>query len=103
MTGNGNGATVELRLAEAGEAGVVRRLAALDSAPGLEGPVLLALLDGEAVAGLSLRDRRVVANPFVATADAVVLLRVRAEHLCGAPARRRRERSPVLRFAWLTW
>jgi len=105
MNGSGseNGARLELRLAEPGEAGVIRRLAALDDARELEGPVLLALLDGEAVAGLSLRDGRVVANPFVAAADAVTLLRLRAEHLSGAPARRRRTPMPLLRFAWLTW
>jgi hypothetical protein len=92
-------ATVELRLADAGEAGVVRRLASLDDAPELEGPVLLALLDGDAVAGLSLHDRRVVANPFVAADEAVALLRLRAEHMSGASARRRRRRRWGLRFA----
>jgi hypothetical protein len=98
-----NGTTMELRLAELGDAGVVRRLADLDDARELEGPVLLALLDGDAVAGLSLRDGRVVANPFVASADAVALLRLRARHLSGALPRRRRTPSPLLRFAWLTW
>jgi hypothetical protein len=83
---------VELRLADAGDAHVVRRLAELDSAGELEGPVLLALLDGEAVAGLSLSDRRVVANPFVPGHQAVALLRLRAEHLSSAPVRRRRLR-----------
>jgi hypothetical protein len=103
MSGNGNGVRVELRRAAADEAGVVRRLAALDDAREPEGPVLLALLDGEAVAALSLRDGRVVANPFVATADAVALLRLRAAHLSGAPAPRRHMPVPSLRFAWLTW
>jgi hypothetical protein len=90
---------VELRLADAGDARVVRRLADLDSAPSLEGPVLLALLDGDAVAGMSLRDGRVVANPFVAANQAVALLRLRAEHLSGAPVRRRLRRLLRLRLA----
>jgi hypothetical protein len=90
---------VELRLAEAGDARVVARLADLDSAPELEGPVLLALLDGDAVAGMSLRDGRVVADPFVPASQAVALLRLRAEHLSGARIRRRLRRLPRLRFA----
>jgi hypothetical protein len=90
---------VELRIADAGDAHVVARLAELDSARELEGPVLLALLDGDAVAGMSLRDGRVVANPFVPANQAVALLRLRAEHLSGAPARRRLRRLPRLRLA----
>src|SRR2546430_2490068 len=81
---------IELRTVHAAEeADVVRRLAALDDAPELEGQVLLALIDGEAVAALGLRDGRVVANPFVATHEAVALLRIRAQHLSGARPRRR--------------
>ncbi len=75
--------TVALRLAGSDEAHMVRRLAALDDAPTLEGPVLLALVDGEPVAALSLVDRRVVANPFLFTRDLVDLLRLRAEHISG--------------------
>jgi hypothetical protein len=97
--GEGRASRVELRLAEHDDAGIIRRLAALDDARELEGPVLLALIDGDAVAGLSLRDRRVVANPFVPTTHAVALMRLRAEHLSSAPARRRRIRLPRLRLA----
>jgi hypothetical protein len=46
--------SIELRPARVDEAHVVRRLAALDEAPALEGQVLLALVDGDAVAALSL-------------------------------------------------
>jgi hypothetical protein len=84
--------TVELRLASGGEGHVVRRLAALDDAAELEGPVLLAVVDGDAVAGLSLRDGRVVANPFVSTRETVALLHLRAENLSQVPARHRRLR-----------
>jgi hypothetical protein len=71
---------IELRLAHAAETHVLTRLAALDDAPELEGQVLLALIDGVAQAGLSLRDGRIVANPFVRTHEAVALLRLRAAH-----------------------
>jgi hypothetical protein len=95
-----SGPTVELRAAGADDAAITRRLAALDDAPELEGPVLLASVDGEAVAALSVDDGRVVANPFVPTAHAVSLLRIRAEHLANASSRRRRRlRVPRLRLA----
>ena len=90
---------VELRLAENDDAGIVRRLAALDDARELEGRVLLALIDGDLVAALSLDDGRVVANPFVATAQTVTLIRLRAEHLSGVQPHRRRIRLPRLRSA----
>jgi hypothetical protein len=94
-SGNADAPTIELRVAHADEVQVVRRLAALDDAPELEGQVVLALIGGEAVAGLSLRDRRVVANPFVPTGEAVALLRLRAEHL--SPARPRHRLGRILR------
>ena len=95
-----SGPTVELRPARAADEAVTRRLAALDDAPGLEGPVLLAVVDGDVVAALALDDNRVVANPFVPTAHAVSLLRARADHLSGVSARRRRRiRLPRVRWA----
>ena len=75
--------TIALRLAETDETGRVQHLAALDSAPALEGQVLLAVADGEPIAAVSLKDGRVVANPFVCTAEAVALLRLREQHLRG--------------------
>jgi hypothetical protein len=80
---------IALRLADAAEADVVHRLAALDDAPDLEGQVLLAFVDGAPIAALSLRDGRVVANPFVPTQEAVELLRLRESHLLGRSGRRR--------------
>jgi hypothetical protein len=79
---------IELRFARPDEADGVRRLAELDSAPELTGQVVIALLNGEPVAGLSLLDERVVANPFVSTREAVTLLRLRAEQLSDAPTHR---------------
>jgi hypothetical protein len=86
---------IVLRAASQDDGAVVRRLADLDDAPALEGPVLLALIDGEPAAALSLLDGRVVANPFVLTQDAVALLRLRRTHLSGA--RRRRRWRTILR------
>ena len=89
---------VELRAAHVRDAEALRRLAALDDAAELQGRVLLALIDGDPVAALSLHDGRVVANPFVATVETVALLRLRAEQM--GPARaRRRLRIPRLRLA----
>jgi hypothetical protein len=87
--------TVALRVAQADESALVRRLAALDDSPPLDGQVLLALVDGEAVAAVSLRDGRVVANPFRPTADTVRLLNLRASQLGRRTARRpARSRAP---------
>jgi hypothetical protein len=90
---------IELRLARDGEDRVVRRLAALDDAPELEEPAMLALIDGEAVAAMSLGDLRIVANPFVRTQHAVTLLRLRGDHLSDRRARRRPRPRLRPRFA----
>jgi hypothetical protein len=91
-----NDHTLELRLARDDDAPAVRRLAALDDAPQLRGPVLLALVDDVAVAATSLSDGRVVANPFLPTAETVSLLSMRAGQLSEHPVRRR---LPRLRAA----
>ena len=80
-------AALTLRVASAGDAAALERLAALDSAAPLTGTVLLAEHGEDAVAALSLADGRVVADPFVLTADVVTLLRV---HAAGRAARRSR-------------
>lgn len=90
--------TIALRTAGPADAPAVSRLAALDSAAPPAGEVLLAEVDGEAVAALSLADGRVVASPMVPTAEARALLALRAAHLGGVRARRRWGR-PGLRAA----
>ena len=67
----------------------LRRLAALDSAEPLRGPALLAEVDGELRAALSLGDGRVIADPFRHSAAVVVMLRSRAAQLRARPERRR--------------
>jgi hypothetical protein len=96
MTNSPHNPTLALRIARDDEAFVVRRLAALDDAPPLKGEVMLAIVDGEAVAAASLGDGRVVANPFVRTAETVTLLSMRISQLSDRPARRR---MPRLRAA----
>lgn len=83
-----------VRLAHPDEVGTLRRLAQVDDAPELAGEVLVATIDEDVVAALSLDDGRVVANPFVLTSDAVELLRRSAAALTG---RRRRRWRSVLR------
>jgi hypothetical protein len=81
--------TIALRLADDDDADVLLTLAALDGALPLKGQALLALVDGELVAALSLEDHRVIADPFMRSDDAVALLRLRAAHLRGQRTRRR--------------
>ena len=84
-------AEVAIRQAGPADATAVARLAALDEARMPAGAVMLAEVDGEAWAALSLEDGHAVADPFRPAAAVVDLLRTRADHL-GAPlpaARRR--------------
>lgn len=81
-----------LRMADAGDAPALERLAELDEEPALSGQVLLALIDGEPVAALSLQDGRVTSDPFVLTGNAVALLRLRARQLLGRTERQPRRR-----------
>ena len=90
--------TVALRVAHDDETDVVRRLAQLDDAPTPSGEILLALVDGEPVAALSLSDGRVVANPFVRTADAVALLEIRAAQIAASAERSRRRLADNWRY-----
>ncbi len=89
---------VALRPAQPEDARALKILAELDEEPELSGETLLALIDGDAVAALSLEDGRVVSNPFVATREAVSLLKLRADHLVGRRSRQPRRRWR-LRFA----
>jgi hypothetical protein len=83
---------VTLRFAFPDDVESLARLAALDSADPPVGTVLLAEVEGELHAALSLADGRVVADPFQPTAELLELLRARARQLsrAGASPRRRR-------------
>jgi hypothetical protein len=83
-------APITLRLAAPADGHALRRLAELDSADPLAGIVLVAAIDGEVLAALSVPERRAIANPFRHTAELVALLQVRAGQLsdrAGAPRR----------------
>lgn len=94
-----NDFTLAIRLAHADEDLALRRLADLDDAPPLQGDVLIALVDGEAVAAASLSDGRAVANPFLPTADLVAMLSLRARQLGRRRPPRHQWRIPRLRAA----
>jgi hypothetical protein len=86
-------ASITIRRAYADDAPELRHLAALDSAAcPPSAPLLLAEVDGELKAALSLADGRSIADPFTRTAELVELLRKAA-----APADRHRRRGLALR------
>jgi hypothetical protein len=72
---------VTIRHAFPDDSVVLLRLAALDSAEPLVAPVLVAEVDGQVRAALSLRDGSVIADPFHRTQPLIELLLARVEHL----------------------
>ena len=66
---------ITIRQSTVADARELRRLAELDSARPLSGPVLLAEHAGHAVAAVSLDGRRSIADPFLPTAEVVEMLR----------------------------
>lgn len=84
--------TITIRPAYADDDSSLVRLAALDSAAVPAGPLLLADVDGELRAALSLSDGHVIADPFSPTLDLIDLLRVHAAARPAASSRRRRSR-----------
>lgn len=82
---------VAIRRAQDADVPLLHDLAELDSRKPLEGPVLVALVEGRMWAALGLDDHRIIADPFLPTAPAVELLRLRARQLqapVGRSARR---------------
>jgi hypothetical protein len=99
--------SLTVRQARAGEPGM-EVLAQLDSVKPLTGTVLVAEVEGRPIAAISVEDGRTAADPFVPSADAVAVLRMRAAQLqpgVTAGARRRRlvgrraHRRPAVRAA----
>ena len=88
---NSLGSQILIRPGYADDGRALQRLAALDSAAGPpSAPVLVAEVDGELSAALSLRDGSVIADPFRPTAQIVALLRAHAAASTPTPRRRRR-------------
>jgi hypothetical protein len=77
---------VTVRRATHDDGPALARLAALDCSSVPSEPVLLAEVDGTAMAAISIADGHVVADPFERTADLVELLRVRAAQSSREPA-----------------
>jgi hypothetical protein len=72
---------VTVRFAAPDDARELERIADLDSASLPADPLLIGERAGQPIAALSLADGALVANPFVASADVVALLRLRALQL----------------------
>jgi hypothetical protein len=83
-----------IRFAYADDDAALKRLAALDSQPVPEGPLLVAEVGGELWAAVTIAPEPIaIADPFRPTAELVALLRERVARLTGrgrhtAPARR---------------
>jgi hypothetical protein len=85
------GTQILIRPGYADDERALMRLAALDSAAGPpQGPLLLAEVDGELTAALSLHDGSVIADPFRPSAQIVALLRAHAAAVRPTPRKRRR-------------
>jgi hypothetical protein len=72
------------------DARALARLAALDSARVPASPLLMAEVEGELRAAVSLTDGRTIADPFQRTASLVALLTMRAGQLQAEPTPSRR-------------
>ena len=81
MRAPGPTATLTLRLATAEDAQALERLAVLYDRPALAGPIVLALVEGELQAALSLEGGSELMEPFLPTAGLVDLLELRARQL----------------------
>jgi hypothetical protein len=69
---------IVIREATAADRGRLSRLAELDSSRAPADPVLIAEVDGELLAAVSMRDWRLVADPWRVTADLVEVLGIHA-------------------------
>ena len=79
MHADGHG--ISIRLAGQADGEAVHRLAELDSTHAADGETLVAEVDGRIAAALPLERGRVIADPFVPSAELASLLRLRARQL----------------------
>jgi hypothetical protein len=95
-----NSSPITIRPAYADDDAAITRLAALDSADRLPAkPLLVAEVDGELRAALSLSDGSSIADPFHRTLHILNLLSVHAAGMTQRPARQHRRVIPRLRLA----
>ena len=85
---------IAIRRARDSDMPLLRDLAAVDSAKPLEGPALVAVVEGRIWAALDLDGDRVIADPFLPTGPAVELLRLRVAQLRATERRPRRTLLP---------
>ncbi len=78
-----NNTALTIRRATAADAFALRRLATIDSAAPPTGDVLLAEVDSELWAAVSVDTGTAIADPFRPSGDLVDLLRFRAERIAG--------------------
>jgi hypothetical protein len=83
---------ITLRRSTMADQAEIARLATIDSASVPAGPLLLAEVDGELHAALTLAEGRVIADPFVPTTALVELLRTRRRTTAPAGDRSRLRR-----------
>ena len=88
---------IVIRHAGDADAGLLTDLALLDDRAPLDGPALIAEVDGVARAALDLRDGSVAADPFARTTELVELLRVHARGSHGLRGSRRGRVTSFLR------
>lgn len=74
-------APLVIRIADPADVPALHTLAALDSVLPFTGAALIAELDEQMVAAVSLANGREVADPFVPTSEILELLRMRAKQL----------------------
>lgn len=85
---------IAIRPARDGDTARLQDLAQLDCAAPLVGPALVAVVEGRIWAALALDGERAIADPFLPTAPAVELLRLRVAQLRVAESRPRRRLLP---------
>src|SRR3954447_14190695 len=79
-----------IRSATAADSAALDHLAALDSSVVPTGPIFVAEQDERLIAAVSARDGAAIADPFARSADAVEILRRRAQQVAGRTPRSRR-------------
>ena len=78
--------SVAVRLARPEDEQAIRRVAALDDRKVPSGRVLVAEVDGEVIAVLSVTDGGSAADPFRWTSDVMALMEMRAQQIAAAGA-----------------
>jgi hypothetical protein len=94
--GGPNHVPITIRAAGPQDVDALRRLAQRDSRAVPEDEMLVAQVDGEARAAVSLATGEVIADPFHRTEELVYILNVRRSQLGGETGRRRRSLKRLL-------